>query len=107
MPEQWPAHELNPRRNSGYWCVHHYQFLGLVGIAGRIGIGAHGSDVVPDDRRVIEAELRQDRTDVPGLRALALAPLRAGRQTHATQVRAPDSGSSRTTARPRRTQSAG
>ena len=107
MPEQRAAHDLVPRRNSGDWCIHHHQFLGLVGIAGRIGIGDHGSDVVPDDRRMIEAELHQDRTDVGGLRALVIAALRVGRQTYATQVRDHDRVISRKIGRQRRPHVAG
>ena len=53
--------------------------VGLVRVAGRIGVGHHGADVVADDVGSVDAQLVQHGADVGGLGLLVVAAFRAWR----------------------------
>ena len=76
VPEQGIAHDLVPGRDAGNRRIHDHQLLRPVGIAGGIGIGDHGADIVPDNGRPIDAQVSEDGPDVGRLRALVIAPSR-------------------------------
>ena len=86
MPEQGMAHEVVPGGDAGNRRIHHHQFSVCVGIAGGIGIGDHGAEIVPDDGRPIEAQVGEDGPDVGRLRALVIALGGMRGETHAAQV---------------------
>ncbi len=73
MPEERIADEVVPGWYAWNWSIHHDQLFGLVGIAGRISIGNHIADIVPDNCRLIDVQRRKNGPDIRCLSAFVVA----------------------------------
>src|SRR5471032_2561127 len=86
VPQQRTAYDLVPWRDARHRRIHHHQLVGAFRIARGVGIGDHGTDVVADHVRVLDAQLGQHGADVAGLGFLVVAAGRMRGQAHAAQV---------------------